>query len=189
MHTLRHWESNLVKLAEDPPHVSTVRAMKGSGLICSQALLLGQLQGHTTSCTTSAYLHLWRASSDILQNRWDIQPSCLLGWLHHHTNKAQERTSHRTPAPEGLSAWWLLEPESALHLQWQAKTNVGSRQAQQQHRYLCFHLQLQTFLQQCQLNTKPWDAKHCLARLCGDDCDRLWLQLMLLRTAKVFGIE
>lgn len=52
-----------------------------------------------------------------------------------------------------------------------------------------FHLQLQTFLQQCQLNTRPWDAKHCLARLSGADCDRLWLQLMLMRTGKVFCIE
>lgn len=59
--------------------------------------------------------------------------------------------------------------------------------------YTCFHfgfhLQVQTFLQQCQLNTRPWDAKHCLARLSGADCDRLWLQLKLMRTGKVFCIE
>lgn len=119
---------------------------------------------------------------------------CQADYTHCHTDKAQRRLSHHhTPAPEGLSAWWLLEPESVLHLQGQAKSSVGSRQVQPQQLYLCFHfgfhLQLQAFLLQCQLNTKLWDTKHLLARLSGADPDRLWLQLMLVRTAKVFCIE
>lgn len=142
-----------------------------------------------TACTTSAHLHLPWASLGILAAQV-VYSAVLFPRLTTQWKGMGEEVTLQLQKGQVLGSSWSRSLPCTYNDKHKAVVVVHKHNHSS---YTCFHfgfhLQLQTFLQQGQLNTGPWDNNHCQARLSGADCDRFWLQFMLMRTRKVFCIE